>query len=272
MELGFKTVELKLPTDYSDEDLKIAISKKLGIRKFSHSTDKKSLDARNKRNIHWIVRASVSSPEIRGGEKPIREQLHIPKSSKKPTVAVVGSGPAGFFAAWVLLKGGAKVTLFEQGPDVEHRAKAISEFEKSGKLTPRANYAFGEGGAGTFSDGKLTSRTKSISKERDFIYSTFIEGGAPEEIAYLAFPHLGSDNLIKIVRNLRGKFITGGGDIRFDTKVTDVEIKGSRITALVTEDETFPCDQAVFAPGHSSYETYRMLMKRGLLSAIKTSQ
>ena len=105
---------------------------------------------------------------------------------------VVGSGPAGFFAAFVLQKAGIQTTIIERGTDVHKRTVGIKDFEKTGVFNPVSNYAFGEGGAGTFSDGKLTSRSKHISKERQFILSSYISAGGPEEIGYMAHPHLGT--------------------------------------------------------------------------------
>ena len=157
--------------------------------------ENKSLDARHKPKVAWQVRVGVSSPEIREGEPPEQKTLEIPFKKRLFPVAVVGSGPAGFFAALVLQKAGFQVTLIERGSEVKIRSRAVLHFERTGIFDPKNNYAFGEGGAGTFSDGKLISRSKRISREKQFIISNYIKAGAPEEIAYLAHPHLGTDNL-----------------------------------------------------------------------------
>ncbi|MCP5104711.1 MAG: NAD(P)-binding protein, partial [bacterium] len=181
----------------------------------------------------------------------------------------VGSGPAGFFAAYTLLSAGFDVTLLEQGPDVDTRLRDITSFERTGELNERSNYSFGEGGAGTFSDGKLTSRTKTISKERAFIFDTYIKGGAPAEIAYLAHPHLGSDNLRKIAKNLRNDFMEKGGHFLSGTEVTDIDLKDGKMHALEASKGKMAADYFIFAVGHSSYETYRMLIRRGVPFRVK---
>ena len=122
---------------------------------------------------------------------PKQESLKVPFKKRNQTAVVVGSGPAGFFAAYILQKAGMQTTLVERGTEVSKRTREIELFEKTAVFHPKSNYAFGEGGAGTFSDGKLTSRSKHISPERQFILKSYVEAGAPEEIQYLAHPHLG---------------------------------------------------------------------------------
>ncbi len=129
---------------------------------------------------------------------------------------------------------------------------------------PVCNYAFGEGGAGTFSDGKLTSRSKHISLEKKFILESYVKAGAPEEILYLTHPHVGSDNLKVIVRNLRESFRNQGGTILFETMLKDLVMEGGRVKEAVTDKGNLEADLFILAPGHSSYETYRMLIQRGV--------
>lgn len=267
--MGFKLVELKLPTDFTGETLKKKIARKLKIKEFSYTIEKQSLDARKKHDIHWNLRLGVTSPALPGTEPPPKEPFSIPYKKRDKKVVVVGSGPAGFFAAYTLLNAGFNVTLLEQGPEVETRLKDITTFERTGELNESSNYAFGEGGAGTFSDGKLTSRTKTISKERAFIFDTYIKGGAPGEIAYLAHPHLGSDNLRKIVKHLRRDFREKGGDFLFDTKVENVVIKDGKMRAVETPKGKIDGHYFIFAPGHSSYETYRMLIRNSVPFRVK---
>lgn len=271
--MGFKQLQLKVPTDFSAEQLRLKIAKKLHIKEFSYTIDKQSLDARNKRNIHWLIRVGVSSPALKGSEAPPRKILEIPRKKRNRKVIVIGSGPAGFFSAFVLLKAGFNVTLLEQGSEVGARHKEIINFERTGTLSERNNYAFGEGGAGTFSDGKLTSRTKSISLERDFIFDTYVEAGAPQEISWLAHPHLGSDNLRKMVKHLRQTFIQGGGTILFENKVLDIRLEkrggNPRLNAVETDRGRMEADYFVFATGHSSYDTYRLLIRRGVPFRVK---
>ncbi len=232
--LGFREITIQLPTDYTDDDLRAAIGKQLGIGHFSWQIESKSLDARKKSNIHWVIRAGVLSGELQGGEPFVYPTLEIPRKARTTRVLVVGSGPAGFFAALVLQKAGFKVTLIERGSRVDRRSARIKEFESTGAFDPMNNYAFGEGGAGTFSDGKLTSRTKNVAREKQFILSSYIRAGAPKEIEYLAHPHLGTDHLRHIVVNLRKEFEDLGGEMRFETLLTDLAITHGRVVAAVT--------------------------------------
>ncbi len=262
--MGYKTISLKLPTDFTTEQLQTKISKELRISNFTFQIENKSLDARNNSNIFWLVQVVVKSAEIKGGEEVSTQTLEIPYKKRQEHVAVVGSGPAGFFAAFVLQKAGFNVTLIERGSEVAKRGKSIQTFEKTGIFDTQNNYAFGEGGAGTFSDGKLTSRSKHISLEKKFILSSYIEAGAPDEIAYMAHPHLGTDNLKKIVRNLRLTFEKLGGRILFETMLEDVVIKNSKVTEVITSQGILPADALFVASGHSAYETYKMLIRRGV--------
>ena len=262
--MGFKTISLKLPTDFTDEFLRNKISKELRITDFTFRIENKSLDARNRARIFWLVQVVVHSDEIKGGEEISNETLKIQYKKRKEQIVVVGSGPAGFFAAYVLQKSGYNVTLIERGSEVGFRGKSIITFERTGIFDSQNNYAFGEGGAGTFSDGKLTSRSKHISLEKKFILSSYIEAGAPEEIAYMAHPHLGTDNLKKIVRNLRLEFEKLGGRILFETMLEDLIIKNSKVTEVITSKGNLPADALFIASGHSAYETFRMLIRRGV--------
>ncbi|WP_303920832.1 NAD(P)/FAD-dependent oxidoreductase [Draconibacterium sediminis] len=262
--MGTKSVSFKLPTNYSPELLQGQIAKTLRIKNFSYELETKSLDARNKSNIHWLVKAVVSSPEIKGDEQIEKEKLKIPYKKSNKKIVVVGSGPAGFFNAFVLQKAGFDVTLIERGSDVSTRGKAISNFERTGTFNAQNNYAFGEGGAGTFSDGKLTSRSKRISKEKQFILTSYVEAGAPEEILYMTHPHLGTDNLRKIVQNLRESFERLGGKFLFETMLEDVVITNSKVKEVITSKGNFPADALFIAPGHSAFETYKMLIRRGI--------
>lgn len=262
--MGYKPLTLKIPTGYTDEELRSRIGKMLGIRNFSFEMEHKSLDARKKPDVVWQLRAGVYSGELKGETEPLKPQLEIPFRKRDLTVAVVGSGPAGFFAALVLQKAGFRVLLIERGSDVGTRSKAVARFEHSGIFNATNNYAFGEGGAGTFSDGKLTSRSKHISKEKQFIITNYIKAGAPEEIGYLAHPHLGTDNLRKIVKNLRLQFEELGGQVMFDTMLEDLVVKDSKVSGVVTSRGTIPVGALFIASGHSAFETYRMLIRRGV--------
>ncbi len=262
--MGYKTIQLKLAPGYFDTDLKQRIEKELRIKEFSFQIESKSLDARKKSSIHWLLRISVLSPEIPGAEKESSKTLAIPYKSRSKRVAITGSGPAGFFAAFVLQKAGFQTLLVERGAEVNKREKGIIQFERSGVFNPVANYSFGEGGAGTFSDGKLTSRSKHISLEKEFILSSYVEAGAPAEIKYMAYPHLGSDNLKTIVKNLRQQYQELGGEIIFETTLTDLIIESGNVVEAILGQSQVSAEYFVIATGHSAYETYRMLMKLGV--------
>jgi len=262
--MGYKSITLKLPTDFTSEQLQQDIAKELRIKEFSFQIENKSLDARKKSNIFWLVKVAVNSSEIKDGESLVSETLEIPHKKRTGKVVVVGSGPAGFFCALVLQKAGFNVSLIERGSKVEKRGKSITNFEQTGIFDAQNNYAFGEGGAGTFSDGKLTSRSKRISKEKHFILSSYVKAGAPEEIMYMAHPHLGTDNLRKIVRNLRLEFENIGGRILFETMLENITIRNSKVTEAATSKGNIPTDALFIAPGHSANETYKMLINRGV--------
>ena len=268
--MGYKKIAINLPTDYTGEQVRKKIEKKLKIKEFSCRIEKKSLDARKKSDIHWQVLVSVSSKQLKGAVPQTLPPLNIPYRKRKEKAVVVGSGPAGFFCAFVLQKAGFNTTLLERGADVKKRAEGIRDFEKTGQFNSVSNYAFGEGGAGTFSDGKLTSRSKHILREGKFILSAYINAGAPEEIGYMAHPHLGSDNLCSIVTKLREDFLTIGGKILFETKAEDLKIENQTVREVITPLGSIKADKFIAAPGHSAYETYRMLIKRGVKFRAKS--
>lgn len=267
--MGYREISIKLPTDYQEEVLKQKIRKNLRIKKFSYQIENKSLDARKKSNIYWQLRISVFSKEIRGGKFIELPELIIPYKKRNKKAFVIGSGPAGFFSALVLLKAGFETIIIERGSEVNKRAESIKEFEKKGIFNAINNYAFGEGGAGTFSDGKLTSRSKHISKEKHFILKSYIDAGAPDEIKYMSHPHLGSDNLKIIVQNLRKKFISQGGTIHFETFLEDLIIENGKVIEAITSIGSIKADEFIIASGHSAFETYRMLIRRGIKFRIK---
>ncbi|MGE0088053.1 MAG: NAD(P)/FAD-dependent oxidoreductase [Bacteroidales bacterium] len=262
--MAYKEISVQLPTDFKEDELRDRIKKTLNINHFTYQIENKSLDARNKNKIHWLIRVGVFSDELKGNNAEPIPSLKIDYKNRNKKVVVVGSGPAGFFSAFVLQKAGFDVTLIERGCDVFTRDKGIQKFENTGEFDSKNNYAFGEGGAGTFSDGKLTSRSKHISVEKQFILQSYIDAGAPQEIAYLAHPHVGSDNLKKVVKNLREDFIKAGGEFKFETQLTDVIIENGKIKEAILNSEKIDLDYLIIASGHSAFETYRMLIKNGI--------
>jgi len=262
--MGYRSITIKAPVGYSEESLRGMISKHCGVSEFTFQVESKSLDARNRNRIHWVMNIGVFSNQIKKGNEPAKESLQVPYSKRDTRVVIVGSGPAGFFAAFVLQQAGFHTTIIERGSEVQKRTRSILCFERDNIFDPNANYAFGEGGAGTFSDGKLTSRSKHISKERQFIIASYLKAGAPKEIAFLAYPHLGTDNLKKIVLNLRKEYENLGGKMLFETMLNDIRVKNGKVSEAVTTAGNLPLDVLFIAPGHSAYETYRMLMGRGV--------
>lgn len=262
--MGNKFIELRLPTGYSTAELIERIGKETRLKEFTYQIETKSLDARKKSEIKWLLKILVTSPDITGNVTEKSPYLTFSYKKRNKKVIITGSGPAGFFAAFVLQKAGFSTTLIERGTEVGKRAAGITAFEKTGEFNPVANYSFGEGGAGTFSDGKLTSRSKHLSPERQFILQSYVEAGAPEEIQYLAHPHLGSDNLKLIVQNLRKEFIKSGGEIMFETLLEDLEIADGKVKRAITGNNFMDGDYFIIAPGHSAYETYHMLIRKNV--------
>jgi uncharacterized protein len=267
--MGYKEISLKLPTGYAGDQLRRRIGKVLNISSFSYRIESKSLDAREKDNIHWLIRVAVSSEELKGTPLPAVPSLKVPYQKRKEKILVVGNGPAGFFAAYVLQKAGFRTSMIDRGAEAPKREAGIKRFERIGVFDPVGNYAFGEGGAGTFSDGKLTSRSKHILQERRFILDSYIQAGAPEEIAYMAHPHIGSDRLKNIVQRLREQYQKIGGKIYFETFLQDLKVEKGSVVQAITSMGSLNPDILVIAPGHSSFETYRMMSKRGVFFRTK---
>lgn len=269
LRMNYKDFSLKLSANYSEDELRRIISKKIHLKIFSIEILKKSLDARRKGNIYWLLSVRVFAENLKGDTLTPQESFRVPYKKRKEKVVIIGSGPAGMFSALFLQKAGFNVTILERGADVDNRERRITLFEKTGIFDADANYAFGEGGAGTFSDGKLTSRSRHISTERAFIMDAYIKAGAPEEIKYLAHPHLGSDKLRVIVKNLRYEFVEDGGRIEFESFADDLTVNNGIIKSVKTSESEYPVDFLIAASGHSSYETYRMLMRHGVGFRIK---
>ncbi|MDA3948261.1 MAG: FAD-dependent oxidoreductase [Spirochaeta sp.] len=252
-------IEITLPAQSSPEELERAIARKSG-GSGPFRIIRQSLDARRKPDVRWNYRIAIGKPPA-----PLQPERVLPvtREHNPGRAVVVGSGPAGFFAADVLNRAGWEVTLLEQGPPVEERRRDIAAFETGGPLAPYSNYSFGEGGAGTFSDGKLTSRTKQISREREYVTARYVQCGAPTEIQWLAHPHIGSDNLYPLVIAGRKDLQARGVEIRFHTEVRDLIMKDGRCVGVQSVDDEFPADRTVLAPGHSAMPLLRTLAARG---------
>lgn len=262
--MGYSEYEITLPVSVPEAELRTAIARKSGLESFTFQILLKSLDARHKDRIVWRYRVGVASPELGDGQAPVVPTLTHDRQQHDAHVAVVGSGPAGVFAALYLARSGFRVTLLERGSQVEKRRAAIEAFESGGAFPAENNYSFGEGGAGTFSDGKLSSRTKGINAEREYVFSEFVAAGAPDEIRYMTHPHVGSDNLFRMTGRLRATLQELGCRIVFDSRVDDLNVSGDSAASVDTSAGRIEADAFVFACGHSAYDTYRMLMARGV--------
>ena len=268
---------ITLPFDHQEEALANRILERLGIpeqKLLNFSIVRKSIDARRKNHIVAVYSIDVElkdDPELlskfsqellSSAESCMKYQLPTVGNIYHPSPVVVGSGPCGLFSALILAQLGFNPVLIERGKDVSSRVKDVQNFWHKGQLDPESNVQFGEGGAGTFSDGKLTTQIKDKHNRSKKVLEEFVKAGAPKEILYQAKPHIGTDNLVKIVKELRNTIISLGGQVRFETKLTDIEIKDSKVAgAIVNDSETIETDTIVLALGHSARDTFEMLHK-----------
>ena len=242
---------------------------------------RKAVDARRKQNITFVYtidvavsgrendvlkRAASNDVKIAPPAEVFAPSFGTKKMNARPVI--VGFGPAGMVAGLVLAKYGYAPLILERGACVEDRQAAIRHFEETGELDARTNIQFGEGGAGTFSDGKLTTRV-SDSQMRT-VLEMFVAAGAPEEILYVNKPHIGTDKLCTMVKNIREEIKRLGGEVRFGAQVTDVRLEHGNITAVeVNGEETIEASVVLLGIGHSARDTYRMLHRRGLAMEAK---
>lgn len=284
-----RITQLKLPLGHTQEDLINIIAKALRVspqKLESYKIVKKSIDAR-KNEIKYIYTVDAI---LRLSAKE-KEEYFISKS-KNPNVAaskeehysfspdgtqslphrpiVVGTGPAGLFSAYLLAKHGYQPLVIERGEEVRKRVASVEQFWSNGSLKPESNVQFGEGGAGTFSDGKLNTLVKDANNRYRLVMETFVSCGAPSEILYLNKPHIGTDQLRNVVENMRKEIIRFGGEVRFDTKLTGlVTDKGSLKAVILDNKEQIPCEVLILAIGHSARDTFSMLNSHGLYLSPK---
>ena len=264
-----KITNIKIKADLSDDELFEKIYKKYKINKNDVTEKriiKKSIDARNKADIFYNYSVElecknenkIKNVQIVKKEEPFKIIVNR-KSSKRPVI--IGAGPAGLFSALTLAQNGIKPIIIEQGKTVDERKKDVEEFQKTGKLNTLSNVQFGEGGAGTFSDGKLTSGIHNPLCK--IVLKEFYNFGAPEQILYINKPHIGTDNLINIIRNMRNEIIKLGGEFLFNEKVTDFEFENSKVTAVIC-GKRIETDTVILAIGHSARSTFEKLYEKGV--------
>lgn len=263
--------EVKIPISLdNNEYIKKKISKLLNISK-EDITDykilKKSIDARDKNNILFIYEFAIkiSKEAVIKKSNNISEYIEnkykfIKEKNLTTRPIIVGSGPAGLFCAYMLASVGCNPIIIERGEKIEDRIKTVEEFFKTNKLNPESNIQFGEGGAGTFSDGKLNTLTKDKLNRHKKVFEIFVENGAPKEIMYLNKPHIGTDILRKVIVNMRNKIISLGGEFKYNSKVTNLIIEDNKIKGVeINNKENIYSDTVVLAIGHSARDTFYML-------------
>ena len=271
--------QIKIPLGKEDR-LKGEIAKKLHIscqNILSFTILKKSLDARRKTDTHYVYEVDVEvlkedrvlknslSKDVLLSPKEEYQFVEIGSLTLEHRPIIVGSGPAGLFCAYMLAQYGYRPLVIERGEPVEDRVKSVLEFWNGGKLKMNSNVQFGEGGAGTFSDGKLNTMVKDKYFRGKKVFEIFVENGAPKEILYLQKPHIGTDLLRDVVVNIRKSIERFGGEFRYCSQLTDIHIKDGKLYEIeINHQEKIPCSVLVLAIGHSARDTFSMLYQNGL--------
>ena len=267
--------QIKLKLNHSEQDIKNKIINILKINDnelLSYKINKQSLDARKKDNIHYVYEIDVLVKDenkilnkIKNKDilKTPDENYHFVISGKKQLKnrpVIIGSGPAGLFCAYILAENGYKPLIIERGEKIEKRVKTVNDFWEKGVLNKNSNVQFGEGGAGTFSDGKLNTLVKDKFGRTKKVFETFVSCGANEDIMYVKGPHIGTDVLRNVIINMREKIISMGGEFHYNTTLTNLIIKDNVLKGIViNNEEKMPCDVLVLATGHSARDTFEML-------------
>ena len=264
---------------------KSQIAKKLHIKEsdIQHfQVHKQSLDARKKDNIYYVYEFDV---DVTNEDKVLAkthtndilktpdETYQLPNMGTEPLTArpvIIGSGPAGLFAGYILAQAGYRPLMIERGEAIADRQKTVENFWNTGQLNPESNVQFGEGGAGTFSDGKLNTLVKDKMGRGRKVFETFVKYGAPKEILYLQKPHIGTDLLSKVITNMRNDMIQMGAEFHYSTCFTNMTIKDYQIQEIeLNHNKTIPCQTLVLALGHSARDTFSMLLEQGIQMEAK---
>lgn len=273
MDLLVNTVQIPIEKDGMDEYVR-AVALKTGIAPGAFSITKilsKALDLRNQEQFYYrmslVISTDESFPDIKKcapyTESGVEEKKKATKREGRPVV--VGFGPAGMFAALELIDHGLKPLIFERGKRIEERSLDVERFATERKLNPESNIQFGEGGAGSYSDGKLFSRRNNNTSTVNRVLKTFVKFGAPPEIEYISKPHLGTDVLCTIVRNIRLYILERGGEIQYNARMTDLIVKDGKAKGIVINDDSEILSSTIFlALGHSARDTVEMMYSRGV--------
>jgi uncharacterized FAD-dependent dehydrogenase len=281
-----RLTEIKLPLNHDEAALPAAILNKLKIKPEqlkSFSMFKRGYDARKKSDIQLIYTLDVEVDQEAPLLKKFEKDQHVKPSpdtsykyvaqapahlSERPVV--IGLGPCGLFAGLLLAQMGFKPIILERGKEVRERTKDTFGFWRKKPLNTESNVQFGEGGAGTFSDGKLYSQVKDPKHYGRKVMSEFVAAGAPDEIMYVSKPHIGTFKLVNMVEKMRANIIALGGEVRFSTRVDDLLLTDGEVSGLqLSTGETLPCRHVVLAVGHSARDTFEMLYKSGVYIEAK---
>lgn len=273
--------QMKLPVDHTKEQLEQKIAKALKIRQdqiLDYRIAKKSIDARKKPMLYYVYAIDVKVAEENKILKRVDNNNIMSTKKKKyelpaPDVhlifrqpVIVGAGPAGLFCAYALVQKGLRPVIVERGKCVEERTKDVARFWETGILDTTSNVQFGEGGAGTFSDGKLNTLVKDPAGRNQFVLETFVRFGAPERILYENKPHIGTDILAQVIRNMRLSMEQAGAKFLFETCMTGFGTRDGRLLSVeLNHGEWLETDSMVLAIGHSARDTFRMLAAKGEL-------
>ena len=279
-----RQIKISIEKDNEEELLRI-ISKKIKVSLDeinSYKIVKKSLDARFKPDLYYIYEVDIEIDNYKNIlDKKYNDVIESPNEdyvmpsmgnillSKRPVI--VGSGPAGLFCGYLLSIMGYKPLIIERGDEVDKRIEKVDKFFSSGIMDTESNVQFGEGGAGTFSDGKLNTLTKDKYNRGRFVFNTFVECGANNDILISNMPHIGTDVLRDVVKNIRNKIIDMGGEFLFNTCLTNINVYNGKIRSIeVNNRDTIDTDILVLAIGHSARDTFSMLYNSGVTMESKS--